>query len=568
MSSVEPETPAEGTPAVGTPAVAEDVSIKEATTEKENESKPVDLEQVTNSFQEKAKNYLIDQSSHIVIPSFAKWFDMNEINSIEMKLFPDFFPKSGDSPKSIYKTAEIYKNMRDFMINVYRINPLEYLTITAVRRNLAGDVTSIIRIHQFLEKWGLINYQIDPRTKSSIVGPQYTGHFQVTLDTPRGLVPFIPEHKEILTHTSNKLPTPTEGEPEIKTEQKNPNPASIPLNLEVRRNIYEVSNDVVRNSSNTIIQYFCNVCGKDASEVRYHNLKLKSTSSNPNSTVNNAAILCYTCFEQGLFPLNFLSSDFVKLNLKADDDWSPQEVLLLLEGIEMFGSYDVNSNGINNSNNINSNANGQWDKISEFVGTKSREQCLVKFIQLPIEDRYLNRLIETKKEKPEEFNKETLIQDIVKEILSKDEGKDFIKKSSGMNLDETLKEETSLVNQITELTLEKVNVKLKNVSILESNLVKLQNQLNLERQQLLIERWSNFEKINKLKRERPDLSSVLDDLLTPIKINEVSKSINALRNGQEANASDRMDIDSNEAKDGANIPVSVAQPKEYRFWSC
>lgn len=36
----------------------------------------------------------------------------------------------------------------------------EYLTFTACRRNLTGDVCSILRVHAFLEQWGLINYQV------------------------------------------------------------------------------------------------------------------------------------------------------------------------------------------------------------------------------------------------------------------------------------------------------------------------------------------------------------------------------------------------------------------------
>ena len=40
------------------------------------------------------------------------------------------------------------------------LNPSEYLTSTACRRNLAGDVCAIMRVHAFLEQWGLVNYQV------------------------------------------------------------------------------------------------------------------------------------------------------------------------------------------------------------------------------------------------------------------------------------------------------------------------------------------------------------------------------------------------------------------------
>jgi hypothetical protein len=38
-----------------------------------------------------------------------------------------------------------YKEYRDFMIYAYQQNPSNYLTVTACRRNLAGDAAAIIR---------------------------------------------------------------------------------------------------------------------------------------------------------------------------------------------------------------------------------------------------------------------------------------------------------------------------------------------------------------------------------------------------------------------------------------
>lgn len=74
------------------------------------------------------------------------------------------------------------------------------------------------------------------------------------------------------------------------------------------------------------------------------------------------------------------SGDFVKLTSVAtggiahgngiDDDWTDEEVLLLLEGAEMFDD--------------------DWSKVEEHVGTRSAQQCIRKFLELPIEDPYLN----------------------------------------------------------------------------------------------------------------------------------------------------------------------------------
>jgi hypothetical protein len=35
----------------------------------------------------------------------------------------------------------------------------------ACRRHLSGDVCSIMRIHAFLEHWGIINFNVDPSSK-------------------------------------------------------------------------------------------------------------------------------------------------------------------------------------------------------------------------------------------------------------------------------------------------------------------------------------------------------------------------------------------------------------------
>lgn len=81
---------------------------------------------------------------------------------------------------------------RNFMIDTYRLNPTEYLTSTACRRNLAGDVCAIMRVHAFLEQWGLVNYQVDGEARPMPVGPPPTSHFHILSDTPSGLQPVNP----------------------------------------------------------------------------------------------------------------------------------------------------------------------------------------------------------------------------------------------------------------------------------------------------------------------------------------------------------------------------------------
>lgn len=126
----------------------------------------------------------IDQISHIIVPSYSAWFNYNCIHSVERRALPEFFNNTNKS-----KTPEVYIAYRNFIIDTYRLNPTEYLSVTACRRNLAGDVCAIMRVHAFLEQWGLINYQVDPDIRPSPMGPPSTNHFHVIVDTPSGLKP-------------------------------------------------------------------------------------------------------------------------------------------------------------------------------------------------------------------------------------------------------------------------------------------------------------------------------------------------------------------------------------------
>lgn len=73
------------------------------------------------------------------------------------------------------------------------------------------------------------------------------------------------------------------------------------------------------------------------------------------------------------------SGDFLRLNAQhfkhaSEDTWTDQETLLLLEGLEQFDD--------------------DWNLVADHVGTRSREQCILHFLQLPIEDPYLGETSE------------------------------------------------------------------------------------------------------------------------------------------------------------------------------
>lgn len=135
-----------------------DISMGDGADEESDENEdedPAQLEATRLRLEDQARKYLAAQTHEVIIPSYSAWFDMSKIHPVERRALPEFFNSRNRS-----KTPAIYKDYRDFMINTYRLRPMEYLTVTSCRRNLAGDVCAIMRVHAFLEQWGLINYQV------------------------------------------------------------------------------------------------------------------------------------------------------------------------------------------------------------------------------------------------------------------------------------------------------------------------------------------------------------------------------------------------------------------------
>ncbi|KAI4719728.1 SWIRM-domain-containing protein [Aureobasidium sp. EXF-10727] len=365
----------------GQPADDEDMAdadakdAPEAAEDTMDATQPQETQQQTKSQVEaSARSHLIEQTHAIILPSYSAWFDMHQIHNLERKALPEFFNSRNRS-----KTPAVYKDYRDFMINTYRLNPQEYLTVTACRRNLAGDVCAIMRVHAFLEQWGLINYQIDPDTRPSNIAPPFTGHFRITADTPRGLQPHQPAPNS----------TVTAGRPNPGTERlASATPAiKSDLNLEVKRNIYESTGkdltskqengtDLEESLKQPSKQYFCYSCGKDCTRVRYHNAKAPPASVAGKNGAMLKFDLCPSCFMEGRYPNSTGPADYTKLENEkyttiADREapWADSELLLMLEGLELF---DEN-----------------WEQIANHVGSRTREECVLKFLQLEIEDKYL-----------------------------------------------------------------------------------------------------------------------------------------------------------------------------------
>ncbi|XP_062842110.1 SWI/SNF complex subunit SMARCC1 isoform X2 [Trichomycterus rosablanca] len=208
----------------------EDGSVGSGTKEDEEQNKTE-----VNRLMDSGEDNVTEQTHHIVVPSYSAWFDYNSIHEIERRALPEFF-----NGKNKSKSPEIYLAYRNFMIDTYRLNPQEYLTSTSCRRNLTGDVCAVMRVHAFLEQWGLINYQVDAESRPMPMGPPPTPHFNVLTDTPSGLVP--------LHHRPPQVPP---AQQMLNFPEKNKDKPTDLQNFGLKTDIYSKKNPKAKGGSGT-----------------------------------------------------------------------------------------------------------------------------------------------------------------------------------------------------------------------------------------------------------------------------------------------------------------------------
>lgn len=509
----------------------------------QHESAEINYEQEAQKLEDKALRFLAKQAHPVIIPSFAAWFKFSEIHEIEKRSIPDFFDDS-----SRFKTPKAYKDARNFMINAYRLSPYEYLTMTAVRRNIAMDVASIVKIHAFLEKWGLINYQIDPRSKPTLIGPGFTGHFQVILDTPQGLKPFVPP--ELATEENGEAVKPAFAEG--FTEEQTVKREKFPVNLSLKTSVYDTTQDFnalqSRDKSSRQIHktYICHTCGNDAVIVRYHNLRARDAN------------LCSRCFQEGHFGANFQASDFVRLENDAPTGkrhWSDQEVLLLLEGIEMYED--------------------QWEKIVDHVGgTKTLEECVEKFLSLPIEDNYIDDIIGPAKKNGSSLTDNAndgkspstvnAVDATIKALLSglhRQTLEESVPDSASKVSQKYLQETQSVVQELAQLTFQKLDLRFEQLNKVETALQQEKRKYVEESERMLNDRIS-------LSKQVSEINSELSKLNTSKKLVLASEQVDSGIKLVEEENQEQQDKEKLGKKTEEEVEaISQTEPQVYKPWS-
>uniref|UniRef100_A0A673WJC6 SWI/SNF related BAF chromatin remodeling complex subunit C1 n=1 Tax=Salmo trutta TaxID=8032 RepID=A0A673WJC6_SALTR len=192
--NVNPKKDSENTPVKGG-AVADLGKCVCRTISEEEEQGKAEVNRLIDS----SEDNVTEQTHHIIIPSYAAWFDYNCIHEIERRALPEFF-----NGKNKSKSPEI--------------------------RTLS--------VHAFLEQWGLVNYQVDAESRPLPMGPPPTPHFNVLADTPSGLTP--------MHHRPPQIPS---GQQMLNFPEKGKDKPSDMQNFGLRNDLYSKKNPKSKGTS-------------------------------------------------------------------------------------------------------------------------------------------------------------------------------------------------------------------------------------------------------------------------------------------------------------------------------
>ncbi|KAL0679673.1 hypothetical protein Bca4012_007654 [Brassica carinata] len=278
------------------------------------------------------------ESNVHVVPNHCGWFSWGKIHPLEERSLPSFF-----NGKLEGRTPEVYREIRDWIMRKFHSDPNTQIEVKDLSELEAGDSEAKQEVMEFLDYWGLINFHPFPSPDAS--------------STPR-------DHddlgdKESLLNSLFRFQT-DEASPALVHKPRPTAQATPPSGLFPD----PLAPDDLLKQEGPAVEYHCNSCSADCSRKRYH------------CPTQADFDLCTECFDSGKFSSDMSSSDFILMDSAeapgvGSGKWTDQETLLLLEGLEIFKE--------------------NFNEIAEHVATKTKAQCMLHFLQMPIEDAFLDQ---------------------------------------------------------------------------------------------------------------------------------------------------------------------------------
>ncbi|KAL3382954.1 hypothetical protein AABB24_002446 [Solanum stoloniferum] len=315
-----------------------EVGVEEAVkVDKESNQVKEDLEALEAEIEAEIESIRSRDRNVHVVPTHAGWFSWTEVHPLEKQTMPSFFNEKLQS-----RTPEIYMEIRNWIMKKYHTDPNIQIELNDLSELSAGDLDVKKEVMEFLDYWGLINYHPFPQT-SSVINVDIDGDEAAKTDS---LV------DKLFRFESDETWTPVLPRSSVATPSASSGffPESA------------IAEELMK-SEGPAVEYHCNSCSADCSRKRYHCQKEADFD------------LCSECFNNGKFGSGMSPSDFIVMEPgesggASGGKWTDQETLLLLEALELYKE--------------------NWNEIAEHVATKTKAQCILHFIEMPIEDTFLD----------------------------------------------------------------------------------------------------------------------------------------------------------------------------------
>ena len=123
----------------------------------------------------------LDQNARVVTgpctKSYPSWFDQECVSDLEKKALPEWFDNS-----AIHRNETSYIEARQEILKKAAESPDFFLTATVVRKLIAGDVGSLLRLHSFLVTWGFINTNAIGESTPTMYRPEVSSTKDALMD--------------------------------------------------------------------------------------------------------------------------------------------------------------------------------------------------------------------------------------------------------------------------------------------------------------------------------------------------------------------------------------------------
>ena len=447
-------------------------------------------------------NIKANEAEKIYLPISSSWFNMDNIHEIEIKSIPEFF--CGKYPS---KTPQVYKNYRNFIINLYRENSTMYLSSNTCRKHLPGDACAIMRIHSLLEHWGLINFKLNQKFKPSFIPKAINFKSPVYIDSNLFMLDNYNNKDSNSNNCNNNIANYNNPESNIVLTNKRKKIATLyPIN-KISNKIFNNFIDNFQNLNkyidenptldlkkiykiNFLLKNYrpkCDICGNfctmewhiskdnlnnaknnddEKDDIESSNEMNVSISIDEKSVNREFFIVCEECYLNSDIPLpnnlkrenfelcsiiNLFSKEKINNKIKNrinKENWTEEENKKLLEGLK-------------NKQN--------WEEIVKSIGNnKTKNDCYLHLLQMPINDIDENIGISKDtdmEEDEEEFDRREIKSENIKEKSDEKLKNMNIENENEMGEGENRDGENSNINKINMDELNEENNKKENFEI-------------------------------------------------------------------------------------------------------